>query len=334
MTRRLVAAGVLIVFIALLFFGLKSCADNRRDRALKDYNRNVAQIAGESQSVANQFFETLNGGGAGQDLEGRISQVRLKAEEQVKSAQNLDVPGQMQRAQNMLELSLNLRETAYEKIAAQIKSAQADNRQTAEAAVNAIAGQMEQFLASDVIYSQRVIPLIAGALADADIGNQNIAKSVSLPDIGWLDVNSVADVLGAKRGNGGTGADPNPAPGSHGHGITSVSIGQTALVDGQTNRIAAGSNPTFNVKFQNQGENPESDVVVQVTVKPGSGKAITVPKTVNQTSPDSGDVEVNIPLGRSIPAGTAATVTVEVKPVPGEKNVDNNKAEYTVLFTS
>ena len=43
-------------------------------------------------------------------------------------------------------------------------------------------------------------------------------------------------------------------------------------------------------------------------------------------------VEVNIPLGQAPPIGVPTTITVEVRPVPGEKNTDNNKATYTAIF--
>jgi hypothetical protein len=332
MRRRLVAAGILLVFVILVFFGLKSCASSRKDRALKDYNRDVTQIASDSvANVTRPFFELLNQGGSAGDLQSRISALRITSEDQQKAARGLDVPDEMQRAQTMLELTLNLRTTALAKIASLVPSALSDNGQTAESALDRIAGQMQQFLASDVIYSQRVQPFIKDALDDAGISGQRIAGSDSLPDIRWLQKDQIADVLDAKRAQGGTGSNPNPAPGSHGHGLTSVAVGQTALNTTGTNHIPAGGNPTFNVKFQNQGENNETDVTVRVTVKPSSGTAIVVPKKVNQTTAGE-PVEVNIPLGQAPPIGVPTTITVEVLKVPGEKNTDNNKATYTAIF--
>jgi len=332
MTRRLVAAGVLIVFLLIIFFGLRSCASSRNQRALKDYNRDVTQIATESvDDVMKPFFESMNGGG--QDLQSRINQLRLAAEEQRRTAGSIDVPGDAQRAQNALELALNLRTSALTRIAQLVPNALSDNAQVAETAVRGIAGQMQNFLASDVVYSQRVVPYIRDALADADIKDQKIVTSKSLLDLGWLSTNQVADVLGAKRAQGGTGANPNPAPGTHGHGLTSVSVGTTTLNPDGTNRIPAGDNPTFNVKFQNQGENDESDVLVKITVKPNTGKTLTAQKKVNKTSAGT-DATASLALDQAPPVGTPATITVEVVAVPGEKVKDNNKQSYTAIFTS
>jgi hypothetical protein len=90
------------------------------------------------------------------------------------------------------------------------------------------------------------------------------------------------------------------------------------------------SNVTFNVKFANQGDNPETDVKVRIRIR-GGGKPITVQKVVDQTMPKT-EPTVAIPLGQSPPIGTAVTITVEVLPVPGEKNTANNSQSYPAIF--
>jgi len=42
--------------------------------------------------------------------------------------------------------------------------------------------------------------------------------------------------------------------------------------------------------------------------------------------------EVDVPLSQTPPIGTA-TVDVSIGAVRGEKNTDNNKQRYTVIFT-
>ena len=98
---------------------------------------------------------------------------------------------------------------------------------------------MQAFLASDVVYSQRVAPLSATALDNAGVSGQAIAGSRFIPDVSWLAPSTVAAKLGRGRGTGGaTGA---VAPGLHGHGITSVTAGDVTLQPGGTvNRVPAG----------------------------------------------------------------------------------------------
>lgn len=333
--RRLVAGGGALVGFLLLVFLVNGCLDSRKQGALKDYNRAVAEVIADSERVSEDFFAAMNAGGAGGDLVVRVNQLRLTADELVKRTKGLDVPGEMARAQNDLELVLNFRAQGLRRIGGKLPSAQVsgrDNAQTAEEAVAQIAGQMQVFLASDVVYSQRVQPYIKAALDDADVDVGRIRASQFLPNLGWLDADQVAGRLGSERAAGGTGADPNPAPGLHGHGLTSVTAGDVALQPGNAvNRVPASPVPAFAVKFANQGDNDEREVSVSIRVA-GSGKPLTRRKTVSQTKAKT-DASVSIPLGATPPRGEAVTITVTVAKVPGEMNTENNKQTFTVLFT-
>src|SRR5207247_9729212 len=107
-----------------------------------------------------------------------------------------------------------------------------------------------------------------------------LATSRFRPSLAWLSPAFTGTKLNARVG----GRSPNgtPAPGTHGHGIDSVSIGGVTLQPSPAvNRIPAGSNPTVDVKFTNQGENNEIDVRVLVGIT-GAGKPITATKTPTQ----------------------------------------------------
>jgi hypothetical protein len=189
---------------------------------------------------------------------------------------------------------------------------------------------MQALLTSDVLWSQRVAPLIKDELDDAEVTGQRIEPSRFLPDLGWLDPDEAGDRLGAEGGGGGGGSGGPVAPGSHGHGLTSVTVGSTTLQPGGVNRIPASDNPTFTVAFQNQGENDESDVVVNLRVS-GAGRPISVRKEISKTTAGQA-AETEIPLGRRPPVGTPVTITVSVTPVRGERTRDNNRQEYPALF--
>lgn len=337
LTRRLAAAGIALLVLILLVFGVKGCLDSRRESSLKDYTRGVSAVMLDSQqTVATPLFNLLNqGADQPQDLQGIAQQLRLAAEEQVKQAKGLSVPGGLERAQGHLLLVLNLRAQAIAKIADRIPGALAQGRanaQTAEAAVDQIAGQMRAFDASDVVYSQRVRPEIEQELRDADVNVPALPNGQFLPDVKWLDPDEVAGVLGSQRAGGGVGANPNPPAGLHGHGITSAAVGsQTLQPKPAVNHIAAGSNVSFSVAFMNQGDFDEREVVVKVTVAAGTSKPITARKTVNTTTAHEA-ATATVALGQAPPTGKAATITVEVVKVPGEKNVSNNKQSFTAIF--
>ncbi len=198
-------------------------------------------------------------------------------------------------------------------------------------ATQRIAGQMRNFDASDVIWSQFAQPLITQALRGAGItvgtGGETVANSAFLKDIGWLDPSFVSDKL-----SGSGASDKTAAPGTHGHGVVSTSAGNTTLNTAGVNRIPASPAPVFQVKIQNQGENNESNVKVQLRLS-GSGAPITASKTISSTTAGQ-EATASIPLPKTPPKGSVLSLTVTVVKVAGEQKTDNNKQTYQVLFTS
>ncbi|MBA3326888.1 MAG: hypothetical protein H0T43_01115 [Solirubrobacterales bacterium] len=336
MARRAVAAGVTLLFVILLVVGVRGCLDSRQEQALKDYNRDVSGVVQKANENAAAFFEGLTAGGASStDLQTQVNQLRVRAEGQTRQARDFDVPGEMEEAHDNLLLALTLVEGAIGEVAERLPGALASDANAAEEAVTQIAGQMQAFTAADVVYSQRTAALIQQVLDEKEIGGQTIQASTFQQNLGWLEPDTVAGRIGSESGGGGGGgggARGEPAPGLHGHGLVSVAVGETSLQPGgAANRIGASSSLAFEVALINQGENEETDVRVRVRVS-GAGEPITVQRTVDQTAPGA-DATVSVPLGQAPPIGTPVTITVQVRPVPGEKKTDNNTQEYTALFT-
>jgi hypothetical protein len=331
MVRRAVALGIGALVLILLVVGIKGCLNSRTNNALKDYTRNDAAIVTDSNDqVSRSLFDLLakGAGTAPLDLQQQVNQVRVSADEDVKRAQALDVPGDMTDAQRALLEVLTFRSGAVQKIADELPNLRGDQSQEA---ASRVAGQMSVLLASDVVYSQRVVPYIQGALAKHSISDQTIPPSRFLPDIQWLDAAFVRKQLtGLGAGHSSNG---QIAPGTHGHGLLDVSVGAASpvtLQPGVTNRVAASSNPVFNVHLANQGENDEFDVGVKISVSTGSGTPVSVVKRINQTVHGTSPT-AQIPLGHRAPSGPA-TVTVSILKVPGEVNLTNNSQHYTVIF--
>ncbi len=332
--RQIVLAAVALVAFILLVLLVSSCRSSRRENALKEYNRSVTELAADSDGVGRSFFSALDAASSGTDVDVRVNQLRLTADELVKRADALDPRDELDRAQGSLQLALNLRAQGLRKIADKLPGALVAGRanaQSVETALSQIAGQMEQFLASDVIWSQRTKPYITDALADAGVKGQNVRDSRFLRNLGWLDPNQVAERLGAQRAGGGQGADPNPAPGLHGHALTSVSAGSTTLQPAPAPNRVSRVAPSFTVKLANGGDSDEREVVVRATVE-ANGRSTRRRKTIAQTTA-KGDATVTIPLGGNAPAGTA-TLTVSIDKVPGEDKVDNNKQTYLINFVA
>jgi hypothetical protein len=335
LVRRGVALVVGLLLLILLVVGIDACRDNARENALRDYTRDIGSVAQQSDDVADDLFATLGREDVTPvDQQTQINQLRVRAERLAERARGLEVPDAMQQAQMNALLALDLRAGATGRIAERLPAARGDQEGAAEEATQHIAGQMRAFDASDVLWSQRVVPFTRGALSEAEISGVRVQGSETLPSIHWLQPQTVAQRIGGSAGAGGGGDDETVAPGRHGHGLSGVSIGDVQLQPPPTvNDVPVSAGLNFTVTFENQGENDETGVRVRVTVRPPTGDPISATRTVDQTAAGA-TVTVPVRLAQEPPTGSAVRVEVEVLRVPGEENVENNSQEYLVLFRS
>ncbi len=325
MVRRRVAAGVGVVLLIVIVLLVNGCLKSQKTQALKEYNHSVSRIVGESdQQVSHPLFSALSGASAKSALnvEEQVNQLHLEAEKQATQAKGLSVPGEMDAAQRNLLLALDLRSEGVEKVANLLRTALGGQ---AKQASTLIAGDMEMFLASDVIYSQRVAPLIEQTLKAGGGGGQSVASTHFLPNIGWLEPNTVLS-----RITGQSASSAQPVTGNHGSALKGVSVGAKTLEPEPTlNHISGGSSPTFAVQVENSGEVPQTNVKVDVTVTAG-GKQFTASHAIEKTEPGK-TVNVNIPV-TGVPLGVASKVEVKIEGVPGENDLENNKGTFLSIF--
>jgi hypothetical protein len=332
--RQFVLFGGLIVIAILLILFARSCSGTRHKNALKDYNREVTSIVQSSDgTVSKQLFDVLQGSGGNKDVQVAVQQVRLEAEQDAKRAKALNAPSDVADAQHDFEQVMNFRLSGVTEIAGQLNKALSSQPGAADA-IRKIAGQMQAFLASDVVYSQRVAPLIVDALDTNGIHDQTVPSSKFLPSIGWLDAGQVGTKLNPAAGADGSASTGSGAakPGTHGHGLVGVKVNGAQLQPGTAiNRVTSKAPLPVEVTYANQGENDETNVTINVKIT-GGPKPISVNKRLNQTKAGTqAAVTVNLPTVP--PSGSSTTMTVSIKPVNGEKKTDNNTSTYTVLFT-
>ncbi len=324
-----------IVVLLLLFFFVDSCRDSARENALKDYNREISTIGTESaQQVGEPFFALLaEGAGASpQELQTNISGYRVQAEQQYDQARRLDVPSEMEGAQESALIALEWRRDGLDRIAQLIRPALGDESEQADEAIQDIAGQMAVFLASDVAWETRVIPFITNALEADEIGGQEISRSPFLTDTTLIQPTRIAEILDQQLSSGGDGGGTPTGPGLHGSGLDSTSYGDVTLQPGVTNRLTYEPGTPFQIAFTNQGENDEFDVKVTLRIITEGADPITTSDTIPQIAAGE-TATAELPLEDQPPLDTAVTIRVQVARVPGEEKVDNNKSEYPALFT-
>jgi hypothetical protein len=336
LVRRLLGAIGVIAAILILGLLLHSCSTNRHKSALSDYNRQTGNLAAESAQTGSQLFRQLNQAQnqSPEDLQQAISSLKVQADQDLKRAQSLSVPDDMKPAQQSLLIAFELRRDGLQKIATDIRIALGDQGRAADEAIARIAGDMQNFTASDVLYNARVFPFIKDALTNAGLSKDTIVKaSPFLGDISWQSKQFVATRLGQTlTTGGGTQRNQPTGPGLHGTGLNGTSYGNTTLQPGVTNRLTYVAGQAFTVSFTNQGDNDEFNVKVTLQIARESGAPITITRTVQKVAQGE-KATVTLPLNRKPPVGTALTINVTVAPVPGEKKTDNNHSSYPTLFS-
>jgi len=336
--RQLFLIGAAVVVVILLFLLIKGCASIRKENSYKDYVREVtADVQQSNQESAAVFGLLRKGQAAGQspvDLQNNINGFRAEAVKLAERAKSRDVPGELHDANRYLVDAFELRADGLGAIARLLPTALGD--QGAGTAIKNIAAQNRLFDASDVLYTQRYIPMLFTTIKDQGLANdvpvpETLRRPTGfLPSIEWLRPTSVASQLTGSASTTSSAA----TPGLHGTGLVAVTAQPSgkALTTSGTTAIAAQKGLSFDVQVQNQGQNDEKNVTVQVRIT-GAGKPISVDQQIASIAQGAtGTASVPLP---SIPAtGRPVTITVTVKGVPGEKKLDNNKQSYQAIFTS
>jgi len=333
--RRQVTAFIAgIVFLVLCVLLLRGCLGAREERGLKDYVRDVRAVVDQSDGQSEEMFNTLSQPGRGAsdvDRENSLKGLRAQADQLVERTRNLDVPDALKPSHDYLIESLEFRRDGIGKIVDILPTALSGRER--EQGAQRLADQMGFFLTSDVIFAARVRPSLETVLREQEVISEvQLPESRFLPDREWLVPGQVSKRL---RGGGNTASNERSgeqaAPGLHGNGLGTVSLGGQALTEGGSATIRLGQDVSFSVQVINQGENDETDVPVKITIGKGAG-AIEVEDNIDEIA--KGQTEtLTIPLTDEPATGQSVPITVDLEAVPGEDKTDNNKQSYSAIFT-
>ena len=328
MVRRGVAAGAGLLVLLVLVLGFRGCLDARKDRALKDYVRDVGALVNESDQSSEALFGLLRDPGDANDadIQNQLNTFRNQASTLVDRAAGTDHPGDVDSAHGYLIEVFEFRRDGVASIADQLPNAIADQGDRSGGSEQ-IAAAMQNFLTSDVVYQTRFVDRLNDSLKEAGVG-EKAPRSSFLPDVDWLQPTTVADRV---RSLGGTGGRGRAAPGLHGTGLGGITLGGQALNPGAAANVRLADDLKFVIQVANQGENTETDVKVNVTVGRG-GDAIRLDKVLDTIA--AGETKpVEIPLADQPPTGQNVPISVAIDPVAGENKTDNNKGSFSAIFT-
>ncbi len=329
MVRRTIAAGAGILVFILLVVAFKGCLNARKERSMQDYVRNTNELVDLSKAESRRLFSILEApSDQNQDVDRQNQANTLKIDSATLAdrARNLDVPDQLSKAQNYFVEGLDLRRDALSIIAEELPKATA--QQARRQSTARIADMMRVFDASDVLMRSRFRVDEKNALEEENVTATLPSETALafLTDVQWLQPDFVAQQISGISGSGGSAT-----PGLHGDGLGTVSLGGVALTPGGSTTVQLTKDIAFDVQVVNQGDSTETDVGVTVTVGSGAD-AMKLEETIPEIA--AGEQKTaSIPLSSQPPTGQNVPITVNVKAVPGEQVTDNNKADFTVIFT-
>jgi hypothetical protein len=323
----LILAAVLLVVFA------RGCASNSAHDKYASYIRDVRGIAGRSEQIGKDLNRALTATGVKEtDLEAKIKGLADQAQQEVGQARQLNPPGPLRVEHDHLIEVLQLRASALSRLADAFR--QTATARDATTSGRLIADQARLLVASDVNWDfyfkeptqreldKQSIRDIGGVPGSSIIPNPDLASTQAMMDV-WRRVHGAA-----------VGGSPG---GKHGDALTSV----TALPDGKKlnpngaasdNQITASTDLAFKVAVTDSGDFQEFNVGVTLTIQK-SPKPIVLRKKIDVIN--AGETKTvtftNIDINGLF--GVPTTIKVDIEPVPGEKTISNNSAEYKVIFS-
>ncbi len=303
-----------VIILILIILGIKGCLDARKTRSFENYVSDLNAITSQTSQLSGDFFGKLSDPGnlSAVDFKSEISADRGTAENLASRVDALDAPGELNDAQNDLDLSYQLR--------AQAMTGPARNQ-----ALSSISDYMQYFLASDVLYKQ------AEGQIDSELSNEGIDEeapaSVFMTDpTRWLDPLQVSTALS------GISTTQAATHGTHGLSIvqTTVKPGDV-LLDPTTPATISGSGaPQIDVQVANGGSVDEKGVGVNFSLT-GGPETIDGDATIGSIAAGATQT-AELPIHPSPERNTSLTLEVTVNPVPGETITTNNRFTYQLTF--
>jgi hypothetical protein len=323
LVRRLIGVGVGLAFLILIVIGIRGCLEARSDRALRNYDSNIATIMQQSEQSGKDFFELLNApsGSSSIDVRNQVLAQRDASSTLLDRADGLSTPGQMHDAQSAVVQALTLRRNALDAIASNVTQAAA--RTQTGSAITQINDAMGSLYASDILWTQLGAPEIKKVLQDEGVDGQPLPPGKFMPSnaTDFLNQATLVTKLDAITGQTAT------TGGVHGLQLLQTTVGGQTLQPDTTNNVPSDAQE-IDVEVQNSGDSDETGISVTATLGGNSLNGQLQSLSASQTG------TVKIPLTSKPVPGSDTTLQVVVQPVPGEQLTDNNQSTYTVVFGS
>lgn len=320
----LISFAILIVLLLILW--VNGCRADQRKNTYKHYVQKVEGYATQSQRLGRRLNTLLTTRGTKESVvETELSGLAQQQEKLAAQARSLDPPGRLRQEHDHMLDSFDLRTNGLKGMNLAFRSTVSSNK--ANQAGAELAQQMQRFVASDVIWEDLFKEPTKNQLQKLSITGVNVPDSIFLPNPDIATTASMKAVWQRIHGaaTGGSACSPR------GTGIVSTKVlpGSKELSTSTTNQVTSSTDLAFAVAIKNSGCQQEVGLKVRLTIQQQT--PITKQATIDLLNPEEEKTITfrDIPLP---PLDQKTTLTVEVDPVDGETNRDNNTETYDVLF--
>jgi hypothetical protein len=329
-----------VVLIVVLAFVIQDCRRDQRVDAYKTYVNSAGQVADQSAQQGTALLRILQNreGRNASQLQQQVRTLSTQAEGLATRADELDPPDGLREADRDLVTALRYRANGLASLAEALPNIiRSDN---ARFASRSIADTMKRFSASDVIYKDSFVDVVQARIRDENIAGLEVAgDALFLPGNNdrFATEAGARTLLNGLRRQGGAGGTQTGDGNLRGTSLVSVRAlpSDTTLQAGSVTSIPASASLQWAVTVRNGGDFVENGVKVTATMRyPGGAGEDVQEATIETISPgEEKTVRVPPPPSDAQQPGQEGSLTVNVEPVEGEQNVDNNRAEYPVTIT-
>jgi hypothetical protein len=323
----LVAVAIIVVIV--LISVVQSCRGNAEADTYREYMTSLQAIADDSAQVGARLSEALTTPGIRLPaLRDRLNTLAQQQEQDVARAQELSPPGRLRLQHQQAVEALQFRVSGLRRLENAFQAA--EQRSPGEAGEH-LAEQMRRLVASDVIWADQFMEPAMQILREREILGVQVPASVFLENVDLASQRVMTLQWERLQGAAATGGTPT---GLHGNALIEVRAmpsGQV-LTPGEENIVVASADLAFVAIVENSGNAQE--VRVRVTLELDQDpRPIRREQVIDLINPGERETVRFADLGQIVQFQQQMEMRVEVAAVPGEANLDNNRATYTVTFS-
>jgi hypothetical protein len=319
-----------VIVVILLVFLILSCTGEGKKGTYENYMQDMTAVAATSDKIGRDLDEALTTPGIGpNELATKLDGLADLQNQGISDAENVQEPGALRSENDAALQALAFRVSGMKRLADVFRST-AGSDDSAGASVK-LATQARRLVTSDVIWDD-----LFRAASLAQMRSDGVS-GVAVPDSNFVQNPEFSSPAYwepvFERVNGAATSGGTTTGGLHGTGIveTKALPSGTVLSTDVENIVTAGTDLGFAVVVEDTGDSQEVQVKVTLTIQQ-QPSPIVATQTIASINPGEQKTVTFTNLGQPQFA-TKTTVRIDVQPVKGEANADNNSAEYPVIFS-